>query len=197
MKLQSLELSNNAISDGDDTEADSSVGFWERQFIQTPSRGQTKFDWAYGVVIPVICVAADPIVFTDQGLLEEYRPFAYLLSSVSILAMAAWLLWRERLGALAAPIGGLFIAASCISFLVGVIIFPYSFIGMIFLIGFLGFTPLFAGLVYLRNGVRAIRASRSFLEGRLVWQAAVLAAILALVIPYVVNAPVSWTIGGW
>lgn len=197
MKLQALEPSNDALTGVNDSEPNSSVGFWKRQFIQTPTRAQTKFDWAYGVVIPLTCVVADPIVFTDQGLLEEYRPFAYLLSSVSILAMAAWLLWRERLGALAAPIGGLFIAGSIISFLVGVILLPYSLIGMFFLIGFLGFTPLFAGLVYLRNGIRAIRGSGSFLEGKLVWQAAVLAAIMALVIPYVVNGPVSWTIRGW
>jgi len=194
MKVQTLDLGNKEFSGSREGGADTTVGFWERQFIQTKTSSQTRFDWAYGVVIPLFCVVADPIVFADRGILTEYRPFAYLLSSASILAMAAWLLWGDRLRWLAAPLGGLFIAGSFISFLVGVILLPYSLIGLFYLIGFLGFTPLFAGLVYLRNGVRAIGVADTFMEKTLVWQAAVLTAILALVIPYVVNAPVSWTI---
>jgi hypothetical protein len=192
MKLQTLELNNNELSGT--RVAYAGLGFWERQFIQTKTSGQTRFDWAYGVVIPLLCVVADPIVFADRGILTEYRPFAYLLSSASILAMAAWLLWGDRLRWLAAPIGGLFIAGSVISFLVGVILLPYSIIGLFFLIGFLGFTPLFAGFVYLRNGLRAIGVAESFMDEITVWKAAILTAILALVIPYIVNAPVSWTI---
>lgn len=166
-------------------------GFWCRQLRIEPTLSQQKFDWAYGVFVPLVCVAADPIVFRDQGLLDEYRPFAYLLSSVSIMAMAAWLLWGKRLGWLAAPLGGLFITGSFVSFIVGVILFPFSLIGLLLLIGFLGFTPIFSGLVFLRNGFRAIYAAQDCLEDRLVWQSAVLAALFALIIPFVINAR-SW-----
>jgi hypothetical protein len=194
MKLQTLKLNNNELRGTPYQGADAAIGFWERQFMQTRTSAQTRFDWAYGVVIPLFCVVADPIVFADRGILTEYRPFAYLLSSASILAMAAWLLWGDRLRWLAAPLGGLFIAGSVISFLVGVILLPYSIIGLFYLIGLLGFTPLFAGFVYLRNGLRAMGAAESFMDEITVWKAAILTAILALVIPYIVNAPVSWTI---
>jgi hypothetical protein len=183
MKFQTLELNDRERS----VEAEE-LGFWKRQFLQTPTKKQTRFDWAYGVGIPLICAAADPIVFTEGGILGEYKVLAHILSATSIMAMAAWLLWGERLGWVAAPLGGLFVAGSVVSFVVGVLLLPYSLIGMFFVIGFLGFTPLFSGLVYLRNGLRALNGSRAYLDDNSAWRAAVLAAMFALVIPYVANA---------
>jgi hypothetical protein len=170
---------------------DRPAGFWKRQFAQEPTRKQKIFDWAYGVVVPLICVAADPGVFRSfsggSGVLGEMRPFAYLLSAVSILAMAAWLLWGARLKWAAAPLAGLFFVGGGISFAVGLFLFPASFIGLFFLIGALGFTPLFSSVVFLRNGVRAYRAAISILENQLVWQVTFLAAVFSFVIPFVVN----------
>ena len=187
MRLQTLDLSNEPIEESDPG-TDYTIGFWKRQFLPTPTKKQTQFDWAYGVGIPLICVAADPVVFTGHGLLAEYKLFAYTLSATSILGMAAWLLWREKLGWLAAPLGGLFVAGSFVSFVVGVILLPFSLFGLLLVIGFLGFTPLFSALVYLRNGIRAINASAGALDENSVWRAAILTAMLALVIPYVANA---------
>lgn len=188
MKIEALVLNQN---EGEPPEA--VQGFWERQFMQVPTSKQRTFDWAYGVAVPLVCVAADPIVFTEGGMLETYSPFAYVLSVVSIMGMAAWLLWGDRIGWLAAPLAGLFLAGSAISYIVGVILLPYSLLGMLVLIGFLGFTPIFSGVVYLRNGIRAIRSASEQLEPRVVWQATVLAALFALVIPFVVNVQLSPT----
>lgn len=182
MEFQSLNLNDETCG------SETRVGFWSRQFQIEPTESQRQFDWTYGVVVPLVCVAADPIVFRNNGLLSDYRPFAYILSAVSIMAMAAWLLWGNRLGWLAAPLGGLFVAGSFVSLIVGVILFPFSLIGLLILIGFLGFTPLFSGIVFLRNGFRAIYAAQDILEERVVWQSAVLAALFALVIPLVINA---------
>ena len=71
MKLQTLEL-NEEKGDDDDSDRPHSIAFWKRQFLQTPTKKQTRFDWAYGVGIPLICAAADPIVFTQNGMLGEY-----------------------------------------------------------------------------------------------------------------------------
>jgi hypothetical protein len=188
MKFQTLNLDSDIdrqlLTDEND-------GFWRRQFRQEPTRKQKVFDWAYGVAIPLVCVAADPIVFRQHGLLGNYKPFAYLLSAVSILAMAAWLLWGKRLRWLIAPVAGLFIAGSGVSMIVGIILFPFSLVGVLILIGFLGFTPLVSSFVYLRNGVRALVTSETFLGSRVVWQWALLGAMFALVIPYVANSLVS------
>ncbi|MEP6904420.1 MAG: hypothetical protein ABJA66_22075, partial [Actinomycetota bacterium] len=144
------------------------VGFWKRQFQAQSTKAQRIFDWICGVFLPVICFAFDPIVFKTQGfgetLFGTYKPFAYLLSFVSIMAMTAWLIWGAKLNWLNGFLTGLFLVGGIISFIVGVVLFPFSVIGLLFLIGILGFTPLFCSFVYLRNVFRSYHAAKPFLE---------------------------------
>jgi len=184
------------IDDADELAADASKGFWKRQFDAKQTRRQKKYDWLFGVVMPTICIAADPFVFRTTWwsagtLLGSYRPFAYLLSFVSIMAMAAWLLWGARLKWLAAPMAGLFLVGGSISLVVGIVLFPFSLFGLVLLIGALGFTPLFSSVIYLRNGIRAYRVSRGFLDDQAAWQAAFLAGLFSFIVPYVVNFQVT------
>jgi hypothetical protein len=172
------------------------AGFWKRQFQREPTRKQRIFDWAYGVIIPTICVAADPIVFRSSvGLppspgFSEYKAFAYVLSAASILAMAAWLLWGKKLGRVTALMAGLFIFGSGISLTVGVLILPISLIASLVGIGLLGLTPLFSGIVFLRNGVRAHSSSLRMIGGRMTLGLASLGALYSFVVPYVIYAEV-------
>jgi len=90
--------------------------FLQRQFSSAPTVSQTKFDWYFGVGLPIVCIAADPIVFRSwgprgDGMLSEYTIFCYALGCVSILAMMAWLLWGQKLGELRPFLGGLFLTA--------------------------------------------------------------------------------------
>ena len=191
MKVQTLGL-DSEIADDAEKQSDKTMGFWRRQFSAEPSRKQRIFDWAYGVVIPTACVVLDPIVFktgfVGRPLLSDFRPFAYLLSATSILVMVAWLLWGKRLSGFCAPVSGLFISGSLVSALVGIVLLPFSAFGVLFFgLGLLGFTPLFAALVYLRNGVRAYR-SVPHTDGA--FYAAILAGLFSLVVPYVANAEI-------
>jgi len=168
--------------------------FWKRQFQQTPTTKQKVFDWAFGVGIPLICVVADPIVFKgivpDGPLLGFARPFAYTFSFVSILMMAGWLALGNRLRPVAAPIAGLFIAGSLISLCVGTVLLPFSIVGMLILIGFLGFTPFFSSVVYFRNGLRAAGSSTGIETKTAVYLAA-LGAIFSIVVPYTINRQIN------
>ncbi len=190
--MQSLNL-NVGLAEGPiEGEAAGPLTFRARQFQLKPTRSQKRFDWTFGVGLPLVCVAADPVVFSSwdgfgRPLLGEYKIFAYTLSIVSILSMAAWLLWGQRLGELRGYLGGLFLAGAAISLFVGVILLPYSFIGMFFVIGFLGFTPLFSSFVYWRNAVRAIEGSTLDLPPGVVFRAVVLAALYSLIVPFVLN----------
>lgn len=188
MKIQALDLNSDPISD-------SAPGFWRRQFQQERTRKQTQFDWAFGVVIPTLCVAADPAIFKggifNGPYLGSFRPFAYLLSFTSIMAMVAWLCWRERLKSLAAPVAGLFLLGGGVCLVVGVVMFPLSLLGLFVLIGALGFTPFVSSVIYLRNGVRAYRTAGPFLDDRTRWGAAFLAGVFAFVTPYVANKEIS------
>ena len=92
--------------------------FFARQFASAPTLSQRKFDWTFGVLLPIVCIAADPIVFRNWGgdaidvLFPRYQIFSYILSSVSIMAMAAWLLWGKKLGELRPFLGGFFLVAA-------------------------------------------------------------------------------------
>ena len=127
-------------------------GFWRRQFGTEVTVGQRKFDWMLGVFLPLVCFLFDPIVFraiAGQPVLGKLRLGAYVLAFVSIMGMTAWLLWGERLKWLSGWLAGLFFVSSGISLIVGAILTPFSVIGILILIGFLGFTPLFSSIVYL------------------------------------------------
>ena len=169
--------------------------FLNRQFSAVPTRSQRRVDWTFGVGLPLVCIAADPVVFSDsmsifssQGLLIKYKIFCYVLSATSILAMAAWLLWGNKLGELRPFLGGLFLVAAAISLSVGVFLIPFSLLGILFVgVGLLGFTPLFLGFVFLRNSYRALESSSEDMPLKYVGRAAMLAVIYALVVPFVLN----------
>ncbi len=163
--------------------------FWRRQFQTEATASQRKFDWTFGVILPVLCVVCDPIVFKSASnpLLGNFKPFAYLLSFVSIMAMMAWLLFGKKLQWMNAFLAGLFLVGGFVSLGVGVVLFPFSVFGLRMLIGILGFTPLFSAFVYLRNSYRACAAAKPFLDGKVLIHSLALTAILSVVIPAVAN----------
>lgn len=187
--MQSIKIAENEeLTESDLLQARLPLSFHERQFYLEPTYRQKRFDWVFGVAMPTLCFAADPFVFADEmSLLYKYNVFAYVLSITSIMAMAAWLLWGEKLGELRPYLGGLFLAGSVVSLIVGVILAPFSLIGMILVIGFLGFTPLLSSYVFLRNGVRAIKGSKLDLPTPVVYRAVILAALYSLIVPFVLN----------
>jgi hypothetical protein len=168
-------------------------GFWRRQFQKDSTKKQKIFDWIFGVVLPVACVFFDPIVFKGglggTAFLGTYKPFAYILSFVSIMAMMAWLIWGAKLKWLNAFLAGLFFVGGIVSLGVGIILSPFSIIGMFLLIGFLGFTPLFSSIVYLRNSLRAYQSAEAFLEKRVLANSFFL--IWITVIPSVTNLEIN------
>jgi hypothetical protein len=167
-------------------------GFWRLQFAGEATPAQRKFDWAFGVILPVICVAFDPFVFKGNiagngAAFGAYKPFAYLLSFVSIMAFLAWLIWGKRLKGLNVALSGLFFYGALISLAVGVVLFPVSTFGLVFLIGALGYTPLFSGFVYLRNSYRAFGCAEHLFDKGTLVRSFVLAALFSAVIPWTVN----------
>ena len=89
------------------------------------------------MILPTICVMADPIVFAgtfggDGPLLGGIKPFAYVLSFTSIMAMTAYLLWGNKLRGAGAALSGLFLVGSLVSLAVGIVIFPISLGAFVF-----------------------------------------------------------------
>lgn len=165
-------------------------GFWRRQFQAEPTRMQRGFDWAFGVVMPVICFAFDPFVFKDgprNGVAGEYMPFAYTLAFASIISMIVWLGWGKHLRFANAIFGGLFAVGGLVSLLVGLALLPISLLGLLFLIGVLGFTPLFTSVIYFRNSYRAFLSAEETIPQSLAYHTFFLVGLLSFVIPYLIN----------
>lgn len=169
--------------------------FWRRLFSEERNNSREVFDWVFGVVLPTACVYFDPMVFSgewigDQGMMESIRPFAYTLSFISILFMAAWLLWGGKLGAFNALLAGLFFFGGFVSLMVGIVLIPFSLIGLFILIGILGFTPLFSALVYLRNARTAFDMARPYFRESSLVSAVLFAVLLSAALPLAVNSHV-------
>lgn len=167
-------------------------GFWRRQFGTNVTAKQRGFDWVMGVFLPIACFVFDPIVFKSSGgfgrpLFGTYSVFASLLAVISIVAMVGWLTFGNKLKWLNGVFAGLFFAGSIVSFALGLVLIPYSLMGIVMLIGFLGFTPLLSTIVYSRNAVRAARSAEPFFEMQTLKYVAMLTGIFTLVLPWIVN----------
>lgn len=186
--MQTLELN------GEIGKSEPQKGFWRRQFQKKSTRSQRVFDWIFGVVLPVICFVFDPTVFKGgffgPANLGNYKPLAYVLSFILVMAMSAWLVWGEKLKWLNAFLAGLFAVGSLISLAIGIVLLPFSLLGLIVLIGILGFTPLLTSIVYLRGSLRAFHAAKPFLERKILIRSFVLSVLFSAVVPWVLNVQV-------
>jgi hypothetical protein len=140
-------------------------GFWQCQFGSEVTRPQIVFDIAFGIVGPILCFAFDPVVFRGGigggPLFPDLKIYVYLFSGLEVVMLSFWLLaragfqlWNDLSGAVLL-VGGIFCVAA------GLILLPFSLLGLMFGVGIFGFTPFLTGIVYLRNGVRALRSPRT------------------------------------
>ena len=163
-------------------------GFWRRQFAAEPSPEQDRFDLWFGVALPVACFALDPVSFKgwllDRGFLEEYRLFAYMVSALQIGMLLCWFTFRRDLETFAAPFAGIFVAGAVFSMVIGIAILPVTLVGLMFVVGLAGFMPFLTAFVYLRTGVRAMKAQLNNATFAHRYLVAVLTAFLVIALPF-------------
>lgn len=165
-------------------------GFWRRQFAESVTPRQRQFDITFGLILPVVCFVFDPVVF--QGWLEDgdgfygrWRSYAYTVSALEVVALAAWLLRAGGAGRPPAALGGVLVAGGLFSFVVGVAILPLSLVGLLFFfVGVFGLIPFPTAIIYLRNGWRAAALGRP--DGDVGWREA---AEFALGFVFALGAP--------
>lgn len=188
-------MSRETLSINDAREPERAETFWRRQFSEKPTRAQTVFDVCVGILLPVACLALDPFVFRSGWgggpLLGPLRLFAYAFIALEIAALAAWLALGARALVWTGPLGGVLKAGALFSLLVGVVLLPFSVIGLVVLIGALGFSPFLAALVYWRNARRARLASAAFLTAGQSRRLSLAAGLMALALPALAQLEVS------
>lgn len=187
MQITILNLNDNGMST-------KKSGFWKRQFQVETTPQQQTFDALFGIILPAACFLFDPIVFRTNGYGEPlggaFKPFAYVLSFVSIMSLLAFMLWGKNLKWVNGFLTGLFAVGAIISLTIGIVLFPFSLLGLTVLIGALGFTPLFTALVYWRNAVRAYKTGLPELGVQLLTRMLVLAGMFAVILPALLNVKI-------
>lgn len=140
------------------------ISFWRRQLTGEPTALQYTFDLLFGAILPIICLAADPIVFyagpLREAMLADYALFAYVLTGVQILTLTTGFVMGGRLGGAGPWLAGTLATGAIFAGVLGVAILPLSMIGLLLVIGILGFTPFLTSFVFLRNAVRAYAKTR-------------------------------------
>lgn len=139
--------------------------FWRRQFAESVTPAQRRFDITFGIILPVLCFVFDPIVFREWrtdggGIYGRFQPYAYTVGTLEMVALAAWLLRAGGAGRPPAALGGVLFAGGLFSLAVGMAILPFSLVGLFLFVGVFGFTPFPTAVVYLRNGWRAAALGR-------------------------------------
>ncbi|MBN1477237.1 hypothetical protein JXA47_10825 [Candidatus Sumerlaeota bacterium] len=124
----------------------------------------------------------DPLIGGIE-FLARHRVVLYALIAIEVAALIIWLSAGPRLRALCAPLAGVLLAGAICSLSLGILIFPLAVLGLVALIGGLGFTPLVTAVVFLRSGIRAIGVARSHLRPRTLAVMAALGFSVTLAIP--------------
>jgi len=169
------------------------AGFWGRQLGATQTPGQVVFDVVFGILMPLFCFYFDPGIirgafFTPLG---ELSIFIYGFSGLAILTLSIWVFLGHRTSSLSVIFGGVLVAGAIISFSIGVIILPLTLVGILFVIGLLGFVPFITGFVYLRNGLRAVKHGSPTAYRSPRFATVVISAVMAIALP----GAAQWTVG--
>ena len=160
---------------------------------QLAADSQVNFDIVVGIVLPFFCLWLDPIVFRSSSfgepILGNYRIVGYLVIVIGILSLSAWLTLRKW----PAVFAGLLTASAIHAMLLGVVLLPTSLIGMLFLIGVLGFSPFLTAYVFWRNGHQAYRMACSP-QSQYPRTMAILCLLLAGLVPWTAQSYVNWRV---
>jgi hypothetical protein len=118
-----------------------------------------------GIVAPVLCLIADPVVFKggDEhgGILARHWIFGYGFIALEVATLAAWLASRGRLGPLCGIAAGTLLTRAFFAAAMGLFLLPLSIVGLLLIIGLLGFTPWLTAYAYLHQGKLALDRARA------------------------------------
>lgn len=160
-------------------------GFWAQQFGPHRTGLQNGFDVAFGLVLPILCFIADPVVFKSfpifgPALLEDYQLFAYVMSTVEMGFFLVWRTFPAKLNGLSPLFAGVFFGGACFSAAIGIAMLPVTVWAVWIFIGLLGLIPFASAFVYLRNGVRALTAQANDLPFASRFTVATLSGVLVI-----------------
>lgn len=151
-----------------------------------------------GIVAPIVCFAIQRVLLADDifwlpGLrfINIFWLFGYGLIGLEMLALALRLAFGTRLGGWNGPVSGVLLVGALFAGGLGLVLLPFSLIGLLMIIGALGFIPFLTAAVYYAHAVEAYRQARQVMAGERLVAAVLLGALLVVGIPGAVQARVS------
>jgi hypothetical protein len=159
-------------------------------------RRGAAFAVIFGILLPALCLALDPLVFRRSPdfladrvfdrehfktpVLGPYTAFGYTGTIVAMVGLSLWL----TLGRFPAFFSGLLAVQGIFAVFIGAALLPYSFVGLAFFgLGILGLAPFLAGFVLAKNAARAFRAASFVERPNVEFAAFALGALLAVGLP--------------
>jgi len=173
---------------------------------QTPrSRLRSLLDSAVfallaGVIAPIGCFYLKPVLLGDfmelPGLhfLSVFWVFGYGFMGLEMAALLVWLDWGDRTGSTSAFLSGVLEVGAWFAVGLGVVLLPFSVLGLLAGIGALGFVPFLTGFVYYRQSVIARKRADALMPHRKLYRASFLGAILVVGVPAAAQTQVSLTV---
>lgn len=116
-----------------------------------------------GVVAPLVLFNMDRAIFqgTPDGGILPYRPYCCLLAAVSVVCLLLWFRYRDREHWILTPLAGALLLGSVFALGIGLVLLPYSLIGLLAMgFGLLGLIPFWVSYIYLRAAVLAYWGAR-------------------------------------
>jgi hypothetical protein len=167
--------------------------FWERQFSGTPTRPQTAFDIVFGVVTPLVCLILDPGIFRtgalgNGGWLGYLTWFALLAIPIQIFTLIAWLWFGTAFEPWTGGIAGILLVGGMFAGLIGVLLLPLSLIGLLLLVGIVGFLPFITAGVFIRNAFRALQPTSTTIADARLLGSLVIGIVIASTVPMIAQA---------
>lgn len=136
--------------------------FLVRQFEPPATHPQWAFDFAFGILTPIVCLTFDPIVFRSTigggPVFERYALPAYLLTGIAMVALAVSWTPLVRCALAAAMLAGAFAGGALFALGLGLFLLPLATVGLALAgLGALGYTPLLTAFTYTRGAFRLWR----------------------------------------
>lgn len=166
-------------------------GFVASQFGTSPTTRQKVFDFAFGVVLPVPFILANPVLFRggEISFLPGLQLFAYSATGLSMIILTLWLCFGETLENKSCGVGGILVFYGLLPLILGCVCFGASVVfGVVAVFSERGsamvdptfwkirvvglvccFGYLSCAFVYVRNGLRARRAGGGHAKNSWLW----------------------------
>ena len=150
----------------------------------------TAFSVAFGVVAPIVCFTMKPVLLPGDGseipglgFISTFWIFSYGVVGLGIASLTLWLCCGPRLGSWCGIVSGDLLACAIFAGGLWLVMLPFSVIGLLVIIGVLGFVPLLTAATFGDHGIRAFHLARRLLGERMAWSTMLLGAVLVIGVP--------------